>query len=279
MLRHRSALGEWEMASRPPSPRLREYVHGYQGYLERSMGFSRRIEAPSPVVPLIINFGPVYRVSGPGERGRPAVLSSFVAGLYESYALVEATGLNCGLQVNFTPLGARRFFGLPMGELTSRCLALDDLFGAAARRFVEQLERLSDWAERFDLLDTAIAGRLAQGPAPSAGIVHAWRRLCATHGRLSAGALASELGCSRKHLATGFRDQIGLPPSTVGRILRFNRALRLLEPRGDLCRAQVALDCGYFDQAHFNREFRAFTGRTPGDFLRRRLPDGGVLGD
>ncbi len=279
VLHHCSALGEWEMVSRSPAGRLRGYVLGYQGYVEHATSFPRRIEAPAPVVPLIISFGPAYRVSGPGGRGLPAALSSFVAGLYESYALVEATGLGSGLQINFTPLGARRFLGLPMGELTNRSVGMDELCGAAGRTFVEQLAALPGWADRFDLLDAAIAGRLAESAAPSPGIARTWRRLCETEGRISAGALANELGCSRKHLAAGFRDQIGLPPSTLGRILRFNRALRLLEGREGVCRAAIALDCGYFDQAHFNREFRAFTGRAPGEFLRRRLPDGGVLGD
>lgn len=242
------------------------------------MSFARRIEAPSPVVPLIINFGPAYRVSGPGGCGPMATLASFAAGLYSGYALVEASGLTSGLQVNFTPLGARRFFGLPLGEMADRSVDLADLLGGA-NRLVEQLAALPSWSARCGLLDALITARLAEAPPPPPHVAHAWRRLCETNGRIGAGALAAELGCSRKHLAAGFRDQLGLPPATAGRVLRFGRALRLLERDARPRWAQIALCCGYFDQAHFNREFRAFTGRTPREFLRRRLPDGGVLGD
>ncbi len=279
VLRHRSALGEWEWLVQPPAPRLREYVLGYHGYAERAIAFARRIEAPSPAVPLILNFGPAYRVSGPGGRGPAVALSSFAAGLHDGYALVEASGPTSGLQLNFTPLGARRFFGLPLGEIANRSVDLSDLLGAAANRLVERLAALSDWAGRFALLDALIAARMAEAPPAPAHVTYAWRRLCATHGRIGAGALAAELGCSRKHLAAGFRDYVGLPPAAAGRILRFDHALRLLQRGGRACRAEVALAAGYFDQAHFNREFRAFTGRTPGEYLSRRLPDGGVLGE
>jgi len=68
---------------------------------------------------------------------------------------------------------------------------------------------------------------------------------------------------------------VGLPPKTVGRILRFDRvAQQLLEVDAPRL-AEVAYDCGYYDQAHLNRDFRDFAGTTPGDYLTRRLPDGG----
>src|SRR5689334_5488589 len=96
VVQHRSALGEWEWTVRPPASRLREYVIGYHGYVEHMVRFARRIETPAPVVPLIINFGPAYRVSGPGGCGPLASHSSFAAGLYDAYALVESGGPTSG---------------------------------------------------------------------------------------------------------------------------------------------------------------------------------------
>jgi AraC-like DNA-binding protein len=64
---------------------------------------------------------------------------------------------------------------------------------------------------------------------------------------------------------------VGLPPKTMARILRFDRAVqRLRADHPDF--AQIAIDCGYYDQAHFNREFREFSGMTPSQFLARRDP-------
>jgi AraC-like DNA-binding protein len=68
---------------------------------------------------------------------------------------------------------------------------------------------------------------------------------------------------------------LGLPPKVIGRILRFDRVKRRLERADGHGLSEIALDCGYYDQAHLNRDFRAFAHATPTEFLARRLPDGG----
>jgi AraC-like DNA-binding protein len=91
-------------------------------------------------------------------------------------------------------------------------------------------------------------------------------------------ALAAEIGCSRRHLDTGFREQVGLTPKLLGRILRFQHAVALSGTGPGW--AEIAQRCGYYDQAHLIRDFNQFAGSSPGDFARRQLPDGGgVVGD
>jgi AraC-like DNA-binding protein len=80
------------------------------------------------------------------------------------------------------------------------------------------------------------------------------------------GQIADELGCSRRHLSDRFGTELGLPPKALGRVLRFQRAVGLLRGGGEL--ADVAYTCGYADQPHFNRDFRALAGVTPTEFLR-----------
>jgi transcriptional regulator GlxA family with amidase domain len=104
--------------------------------------------------------------------------------------------------------------------------------------------------------------------------VWAWRRLRASAGGVTVSALADELGCSRRHLTAGFRDHVGLPPKRVARILRFGRVLGLLERSGGRGLGEIAAACGYADQPHLNRDFRAFAGASPGDWLARRMPGG-----
>jgi AraC-like DNA-binding protein len=90
--------------------------------------------------------------------------------------------------------------------------------------------------------------------------------------------LAAELGCSRRYLVAGFREQVGVPPKTLARILRFHRAVGMMGSGPGW--AEIALSCGYYDQAHLIRDFNQFAGSSPSDFARRRLPDGGgVVGD
>jgi transcriptional regulator GlxA family with amidase domain len=107
-------------------------------------------------------------------------------------------------------------------------------------------------------------------------VAWSWHRLRRTGGRASIGELAAELGWSHRRLIARFREQIGLAPKTVARVLRFDRAVATLG--GSTCRglAEIARDCGYFDQAHLNRDFRELAGTTPSLFLRSRLDSGGI---
>jgi AraC-like DNA-binding protein len=140
-------------------------------------------------------------------------------------------------------------------------------------------------------MEALIAERVAQATAPS-GLAWAWRKLEAADGRIPLGALASEIGCSHRALIAQFRTCIGATPKAMARLLRFNRAMRALgglsRNRGDgpaskpyiesqiaddlptpaVRWADMAADCGYFDQSHFIKEFRQFAGATPTEFLR-----------
>ena len=83
------------------------------------------------------------------------------------------------------------------------------------------------------------------------------------------------LGWSPRKLISGFREQLGLPPKTVGRVVRFGHATELIRSEIAPTWGDIALRCGYFDQAHLIRDFHEFSGGTPTEFLARRLPDGG----
>jgi transcriptional regulator GlxA family with amidase domain len=96
-----------------------------------------------------------------------------------------------------------------------------------------------------------------------------------SRGRTAVGALATELGWSHRRLIARFREQVGMPPKTIGRLLRFENVSRALMARPEPPLAEVAFDCGYYDQAHLNRDFRDFAGMSPGAFLAARLPEGG----
>ena len=272
---HDSPLGRWEMASRDPSARVRGSVRDYVGYIEVTPGPLRRREVPSADITLILSFGPAIAVSDPGAAAPANRCTSFVAGLHDAPVLTEHAGYQHGIEVRLPPLTARRLFGVPMDALANQVVALEDLLGRDADRLVEHLHDAPGWAARFAVLDEAIARRLEAARTPSPAVAWAWGRLRETHGALPIGALAAELGCSRRHLAAQFREQVGVPPKLLARILRFDRVIALMRHADPERWAEVAYDCGYYDQAHFNRDFRQFAGSTPGAFLASRMPDAG----
>ena len=272
--RHESAIGSWEMTRARPAAALRPYVSEYYGWFEHMASPLCRREPPSDIVPIIINFGAPVRIFDGDNLTRWTDYDSFTTGPFDTYVLVGSNGPSGGIQVNLTILGARLFFGQPLGELTNRIVRLDDLFGRNGGRLVMQLYEAPTWDARFAILDREIAARVAAARAPSASVLWAWRRLADTHGRVGIGTLVGEIGWSRKHLIAQFREQIGLPPKTLARVLRFGRAVQLMK-LGHVRFVDLANDCGYYDQAHFSRDVREFAGVTPGELLKSLMPDSG----
>lgn len=263
------------MAFCAPHPRLRGLVDTYAGYDESNTRFTRRHELPSIQAVLIVNLGaPVTIVDTAGHVVPIASGDGFGAGLSEAYATSESNGSQRGLQVMFTPLGAWRFFRMPMHELANRVFTLDDLLGhREAARLIVRLQEAHGWDTCFALLDEAIAARLAEPTETAGSTAWALRQLVQSHGAIGIAALADEIGCSRKHLATQFHEHVGLTPKTVARILRFRQVLQLVARSAKVDWAEIAQAAGYFDQAHFSRDFRRLSGLTPGAYLRQRLPD------
>ncbi len=269
-----SHLGRWEMVLRRPHPALRDYVLRYQGYTQTARFGALTRHFPSGKVVLAISFGPGFRVTGPGASPDLSQhRNSFVAGLHDTYSEGEWTGDSHGIQVDFTPIGAHLFFRLPMHLLTNRVIEAGDLLGADAGALTARLAEAPAWPQRFAVLESFVARRLMAAPEPSPEVAWAWRRLQETGGRASIGALADEIGWSRKHLIARFKEQVGLPPKTAARVTRFQRAVRLLETPHNGDWTYIALDSAYYDQSHLIRDFHQFTGGTPTEFLAQSASD------
>jgi AraC-like DNA-binding protein len=271
--RGESPTARWEMTSGAPGSGLAGMVEAYCGYSERSLRPVVRREFAATRVVLVVGFGdPLLVVDASGDdRGRR--LSSFVAGPGEGVTRTEHAGAQDGVEVRLTPLGAYQLLGVPTGELADRVVGLDDVLGPAGARLSERLAEAADWPARFALLDAAFTRAAAGGPRPDRGLVAAWSRLERQHGNLAIGALVADTGWSRRRLAERFRAQTGLTPKSAARIMRFTHATDLLTRPGRRSLASIALSCGYYDQAHLNREFRAFAGCTPTEYLAAQLTD------
>jgi AraC-like DNA-binding protein len=274
---HESPTGRWAIITGELHPGLRNYVVSWCGCEEWTPGLSRRRQVPAGFVPFIIDFLPSYRVaSAAAPEDYRLRRFGFAAGMHDQFALTESTGLARAMQVDFTPIGAHLFFGRPMSDLSNLVVGLDDLFGAEGVTLVERLEDACDWETRFDILEEFVLRRLLGARAPSAGVSWAWTQLRRSKGQIEIGRLAKELGCSRKHLIAQFHEQIGASPKTIARILRFQHAVRLFHAAtiaNPVSGADVAIACGYFDQAHFIKDFRQLAGITPTEFLRQRIPE------
>lgn len=272
IVRHVSALDQWEMVHTLPDPRLDGYVIRYCDYDERTGSFVRRRELPGDRVVAIFNLGAPIRVRAP-EGPWASHAQGFFAGLHDTYAITETDGAQRGVQVDLTPLGAHLLLRVPMHELAGRVVSLEELFSRHGTRLHEQLACAHTYADRFAAIDAFFLARLDDALSPVPSITRALARLKAAQGNVAIGTLTDELQCSRRHLNAGFKEHVGVPPKLLARILRFNHAVQLVPT--PLSWAQISLTCGYYDQAHMVRDFQQFAGAPPTEFARRQLPDGG----
>jgi AraC-like DNA-binding protein len=260
MLRHRA-----------PGPTLARDVIAISGYQESVSQHFRQILPASLTVSWIISFGEPFLI-GLGQAPHLETVGwSFVAGMSTVPVTIDSFGAASCIRVDFTPPGARRFFNLPMHELAGRMVAFDNILAGHAADLCDRLSAEPDWEQRFNIVETFLADRLLQldqQPLPTAW---AFDRLVRTGGIERIGAIAAKLGWSRKHLAAKFHDEIGLTPKTVARMARFNLAL-VRARRGGGGWAELAHDCGYADQAHLVRDFKAFAGASPTAWQARLNP-------
>jgi AraC-like DNA-binding protein len=288
---HVSELGRWRVTQLSAHPRLRAFVRGYlasSSFLPQPV---REQHLPAAEIPLVLNFGAPHRRLDIAEPHKwISHDGAWIVGLHDRHQLSEAVGERDFMVVRFTPLGAHHFLRTPVHLIGGRAVDLNALDSKLAGLVMSRVGAARSWGDRFAVMEALIAERVAQAAVPS-GLAFAWRKLEAADGAIPLGPLASQVDCSHRALIAQFRTCIGVAPKAIGRLLRFNRALRSLDGLGRVRGAgpkpyieyrapddppalaapwaDIAADCGYFDQSHFIKEFRRFAGTTPTEFMRR----------
>lgn len=238
-------------------------VTGIHGYAERGEAMDGLVEAASLTVPLIINFGGPFRIGLGRHPTQADRYASFAAGLFLGPVVMDSDGEAQCIQVNFTPLGGSRFFGLPMRELADRMVPIADLGDREIDRMAGRLGELNSWEARLDLAEAFVRARLHRSRATDPALDWAYARLLRSGGQVRMGAIGAKLGWSRRKVVERFRNDFGLPPKAIARIIRFNaaQAMAIETARPDW--ADIAAACGYADQAHLSREFSELAGSPP----------------
>ena len=273
LTRHDLELGQWTRASRRPDGRLRPLMYrDLLGFHQERARFGSWLEPPRPAVTVMVDLDGAIRSDG------NSIPDAWVGGLCDTYSVVEFGDRYESIDLELTPLGAYMVLGRPPSELAGTVISFEELFGVEGRALAERLREPRGWDQRFDLIEGFLLQRAFSGRRPLPAVAWAYARLCATAGRARIEGLARELGCSRRYLHARFREQVGLPPKTVARLMRFQHVCRQLD-RDPGRWVEIAYDAGYYDQSHLNRDFRELAGTTPSDFLARRIPGGGVVGD
>lgn len=247
---------------------LRPLVSRYIGYQQDNVTLSMHRGLPSRHVTLIISLQEPVKIL---DRVGPVMAQGLVGGLRTEPTLISQNRTERGIHLELHPFGVRTLFGFSAAELTDRIVGLDDLGWPALAELPDRLALALTWTERFDILDDVLAVRASEPLPVASELGEAWRRLLRTGGLTHIADLANEIGWSRRHFGERFRAELGLAPKQAARILRFERAGALLR-RGHLDLAELAVDCGFYDQAHLSNEWRTLAGCSPRTWITEELP-------
>ncbi|XBB68829.1 helix-turn-helix domain-containing protein [Nocardioides sp. WV_118_6] len=225
---------------------------------------------PSTTLTFVLPVDEPIRVAWAGRDETLHAGWTSLSGLHTAPAAIHHTGTQRGVQLALTVAGARVLLGRPAADLAGALTDLDeaDALPALLRALPERLHAAPTWAARVALVDRTLATLAARAgdPAPRAEVARAL-------GLLTSGVrvtdVAGDVGYSRRRLTSLVQAECGLAPKAFQRVARFEAARRLLGVRP---LAEVATACGYSDQAHLTREWRALAGCTPTTWLREEFP-------
>jgi AraC-like DNA-binding protein len=201
---------------------------------------------------LIVDLRPVGRagVSGPQSR-------SFVI---DTSAQFSVAG------VQFKAGGAFPFFALPLGELANRHVPLDELWGGLAEQLRERVFEAATPSQRLAVIERILIARLARASGNHPAVAYAIRVFEHNPALVRIADVTSRIGLSHRRFLDVFTDEVGLTPKLFCRIRRFQRVLQQIRSYGRVDWADVALSCGYYDQAHFIKDFQELSGVNPSTY-------------
>lgn len=254
-----------------PAPALRPFVRSYKGFSYRGLDAGVHEGLPSGDVTFIVSLdGPTHITRMPGQQS-PGCFDALVGGLHSRPASIAHPGHGAGISIDLSPLASRALLGVPAAALAGSVVELSDLVGRAGIELVDRLHAAASWRARFDVVDDVLTSLARADGAGASEVRRAWQMLVASGGRSRIADLARDVGWSRRHLAARFGSELGMTPKMAARILRFERACRLLDQGLDA--AEAATTAGYFDQSHMSNDWREFAGATPLEWLGDDLRD------
>ncbi|MBN2731455.1 MAG: helix-turn-helix transcriptional regulator [Balneolaceae bacterium] len=229
---------------------------------------------PSGSAQLIINLGANHfrhflEEDSAGIQSDAAI----IAGVNSGYIFLDPQTRRSTIGVVFKPGGIQALFGVPTIKFRDQAVSLSNIIKTDVMALRNQLGEAASPQAKFDLLEAFLLRRLDESHQPNAAIIRAIQLIEQQPGESSVSVIANQVGYSRRRFSTLFSEAAGIAPKDYVRIQRFQKALRKIRSNITPQWSQIALSCGYYDQAHFNRDFKVLGGLTPGQYLRNQTPE------
>lgn len=252
-----------------PHPLLSGYVKCYWCLeTESSVPLSKERVFPDGCTELIFHYGDLFKkYTGNTAAVQPR---SFIHGQIRSFIEIEASGKTGIFSVRFHPNGLRAFTPVDISETTGEHVSIHHFWGRAGRELEDKILHAATHAQRVQLIDAFLLGRLKVDPDDRL-IDHCVQTIIQSQGNVSIEELATKMYIGRRQLERRFVAGVGLSPKLLSRITRFQNVLGLIENKQFSSLTQLAYEGGFYDQAHFIKDFREFTGLNPRQYFSANL--------
>ncbi len=247
-----------------------DFFFYYEGYVA---GHTMEKLLPDGSVDMLIDLSETPKKLFYNEEGTTysTLNKGWISGMKTDYILIDAS-VSQMIGVHFKPGGCYPFVDFPMSEINNRTIELDLVWGSGINQVREAILYETTAEGRFAVLEQFL---LLKGKNRMDGHVlvqFSVSQLVKSPQMWTIRDLSFKTGVSAKHLITLFKKYVGLSPKMFSRINKFQKVIQLIELRQKIEWASLAYECGYFDQAHFIKEFRDFSGLNPVSYLEKRGP-------
>lgn len=201
------------------------------------------------------------------NRNRASIQpQSVICGQQTGYKDIIVSASLGMIAVVFQPYALRAFLPNPINEFTNESISLDYLFQAEIRELQDRIIEASTIHSRLLLIEKFLLNKLSVSNS-FAVAREAVNLITSTKGQLTVSEIADRLYLSKRQFERIFLTNVGIPPKKFGSIIRFNTSIQSLEKANSL--TMQTYEAGYFDQSHWIRDFRQFTGLPPKEFLKQ----------
>jgi AraC-like DNA-binding protein len=230
-------------------------------------GHSKEKILPDGCMELIFNFGDYYKEHRQGHSEiQPR---SFVYGQITKFIEVSPTGKTGIIAVRFYPNGAEVFLQVPVNELTNKAVSTYDILGKDSGELEEKIVTAKNNRSRIEILQNYLICRLKKYYTYDYIIAECLKRIEKSGGTITVESLSEKYNISTRHLERKFISIVGMSPKLFSRIIRFQTIFKLLKTKQINSLTALALESGYYDQAHFIRDFKNFTGINPKTYFNQ----------
>lgn len=225
---------------------------------------------PDGCIKMIFHYGDVY-AHYPEKGNRFLLPKCFVIGQLTQPYTVEPTGETGTFFVCFHPNGFLPFASFPIKEMENTAVPLEQLFGQVGLELQDKILKAKTTSERINSMDVFLLNQLGNTDAVDHIVQSTVETILTANGQFPIGKLSKQNDINRRQLVRKFSSDIGLSPKQLSKTIRLQSTLKKMLNNPVPSLTALAYDNMYYDQAHFIKEFKEFTGLTPKEFYGNHL--------